>query len=280
MPVLAEALRKLSISPGAIVGLGAAALKVLAIVLIARWTIIFGGAFIGRVFGYLEERKAKTLGALLKSVLRYGVDFLAFLTILAVFDVDTRPVLASAGVLGLAIGFGAQNLVRDVISGFFILFEDQFAVGDHVNLGNVEGIVEETGLRVTVVRDFGGQLHFVPNGSIDRVTNYSRGNMRALVDVSIAYEEDIDKAIAVIEEVNKKLAEELPAIKEGPQVLGVTELGESGVTIQVLARTEPLQQWAVARQLRKRIKEALDSVGIEIPYPKRVILTMGEGVDR
>lgn len=220
----------------------------------------------------LEQRKLDTLAAVSKNLAKYILYFIAAMTILDIFRVNTSTVLATAGVGGLAIGFGAQSLVKDVITGFFILLEDQFSVGDHVKLGSFEGIVEELGVRVTTLRDFSGDLHIIPNSNISIVTNKTRGPMRSMVTVTIAYEEDIDRALKVIEEISRDLKEGSPVIKEGPTVLGVTALGKYGVDITIIAKTDPLEQWGVERELRKLIKEGLERESIEIPYPKIISL--------
>lgn len=220
----------------------------------------------------IEERKSNTLAVILKSVAKYVIYFIGFIPILEEFGIKTTSILATAGIGGLAIGFGAQNLVKDIITGFFILFEDQFSVGDYIKVGEFEGIVEAMGIRVTKIRDFSGALHIIPNGNIQTVTNRTRGAMRAWVDVGIAYEEDIDKAISVLNNISKEIAKNNSNIVEGPTVLGVSNLGESDVVLSVIAKTKPMEQWAVERELRKKIKEAFDREGIEIPYPRRVII--------
>jgi len=230
-----------------------------------------------------EERRGQTIFTLLNSVARYAIDFIALLMILDLFGVDVKSILAAAGIAGLAIGFGAQNLVRDVISGFFILFEDQFAVGDYITIAGVSGTVEEMGLRVTRVRDFSGELHTVPNGGIDKVTNHTRGSMRVLVSVDIAYEEDVDHAIHVLEKACERASAEMEDLTEGPKVLGVQELGASGVSLLIWAKSRPMQQWAAGRELRRRVKKALDEAGVEIPYPRCVLVPaaatkVGEGL--
>lgn len=226
--------------------------------------------------GHLEERKYETLQHLANSILRYLVYFVAGVSILDTIGISVASVLAGAGIAGLAVSFGAQNLVRDIITGFFIIFEDQYAVGEYISIGEFSGIVEEIGLRITKLRAFAGDLHIIPNGSITQVTNYSRGNMRALVDIPIAYEEDIDEALAVLEETSRELAEKIPEIVEGPHVLGVADLGPAGAVLRVIAKTRPMYQWGVERQLRKELKEALDRNGIEIPYPRQVVIMAGE----
>lgn len=262
---------------------------VIIILLVSSLALRFSRAVIKRVLETGEEseqrfkldrRKLVTISALLQSLVKYTVYFFAGIMILDEFGVPTGSLLAGAGIAGLAIGFGAQNLVKDIITGFFILFEDQFAVGDYVEVAGVSGIVESIGLRVTHIRDFGGQLHIIPNGQIEKVTNYMGSGMRVMFGVSVAYEADVDKAIKVLEEVLQKAAAEIPTIVEGPKVLGVDDLGSSGVTLLVWAEAQAMEQWAVARELKKRIKQAFDENGIEIPYPHTAVVIKeraGEG---
>lgn len=260
-----------------------ALLKIIFIFIAAKLTIRFINIVIDKFFenrGKLkfvgEQKRFDTLKDIIKSIFRYIVYFVAFTPILETLGINISSLIAAAGIGGLAIGFGAQNLVKDVITGFFILFEDQFQVGDYVETGGKSGIVEEMAIRVTKIRDFNGDLHIIPNGSIDKVTNRSRGNMRALVEVSIAYEENLDRTLEVLRKLCTEIAEENDKIVEGPTVLGVTKLGESDVTISVMAKTIPMEQWAVERELRKRIKERLEDKGIEIPYPRRVVIESSE----
>lgn len=234
---------------------------------------------------YFDERRVLTLRTLSRSVLRYVTYFIVGFTVLGQLakaaDTDLRGFLAGAGILGVALGFGAQSLVKDVINGFFILLENQYAVGEYITTGQFSGFVEEVGLRITKIRDWGGEYHIIPNGQIQTVTNYSRGSMRAMVEVGISYEEDIDKALQVMGEVASGVREELAeTIVDGPEVLGVVALGPSEVVIRTVAKTKPMEQWRVERELRKRYKEAFDREGIEIPYPRRVVITQGQKVDR
>jgi len=224
----------------------------------------------------LEERKSNTLAVILKSVIKYLFYFIATVSILKEFGIPIESIIATAGIGGLAIGFGAQSLVKDIITGFFILFEDQYSVGDYIKTGDFDGIVEEMGMRVTKIRAFSGELHIVPNGNIQTVTNFSRGSMRASVNVEIAHEEDIDKAMGILSDLCNRLSKENEKIVEGPTVLGVTNLSETGIQLTAVAKTKPMEQWAVEREMRKRIKEEFDSAGIEIPYPKRVIIEKGK----
>ncbi len=259
-----------------------ATIRIITTLILAKLLIYFGTKIIERLFiskpgKFIADNRPQTLSGLLKSVLRYGVYFVAGMSIIEIFVPNAaKTILAGAGILGLAVGFGAQNLVRDVITGFFILFEDQYQVGEYVTLAGVTGIVEEIGLRVTKLREFGGQLHIIPNGTISQVANYNRGAMLAQVEVGISYEENVDKATAVLktmcQEFAKIWAEDLV---EGPGVLGVVRFGESEVVIRITCKTKAMRQWEIERQLRKLIKETFDREGIEIPHSRRVLLSNG-----
>ncbi|HCO18854.1 MAG TPA: mechanosensitive ion channel protein MscS [Tissierellales bacterium] len=224
----------------------------------------------------INDRRMNTLSEILKKVVKYILVFIGIVVSLDLFNINTTSIIATAGIGGLAIGFGAQSLVKDIITGFFILLEDQYAVGDYVKIGGLEGIVEELGVRVTKLRDFTGELHIIPNSNVQIVTNRTRGAMRALVKISIAYEEDIERAIKVLEKVSEDLAKSNDNIIEGPTVLGVTEFGGSDVVLTVVAKTKPMEQWAVERALRKSIKEAFNREDIEIPYSKIVVVDGGK----
>lgn len=219
----------------------------------------------------LEPQKALTIGEVLKSVLKYTVYIIGIGSML--YDILAKIPVALASAGGFAIGLGAQSLVKDLINGFFVLFEDQYGVGDHVTIGQFSGIVESIGIRTTVLRDFTGGLHLIPNGSVLEVTNHSRGDIRFIVDVQIAYEENIDAAIEVIKKTSTLFEEKhQDKLRSEIDVLGVLSLNASGVTIRVVGRSEPLSQWEMERELRKDIKIALDEAGIEIPYPKTAII--------
>ncbi len=221
---------------------------------------------------FVNNRRANTIGEILKKIVKYVLYFIGIVMVLDMFNVNTTSILATAGIGGLAVGFGAQSLVKDIITGFFILFEDQYAVGDYVKIESLEGTVEELGLRVTKLRDFSGDLHIIPNGRVQVVTNKTRGAMRALVNVSIAYEENIDNAIKILEKVCEDIKSNNDSILDGPTILGVTDLGESNISITIVAKAKPMEQWAVEREIRKKVKEAFDRENIEIPYPRRVII--------
>jgi len=260
---------------------------ILLIILVSSVVLLkLGHSFINRfIVPYgkklsLKENRVETLRTILKSLWSYFIYITAFLTIIAQVFENTgfaKTLLTGAGILGLAVSFGAQSLVKDVISGFFILMEDQFAVGDYVTIGQTSGIVEELGLRVTKLRDFTGELHIIPNGSITMVTNKTRGPQRALVDVRVAYEEDVEKVHQVLEKVCQQIKEKYgELIYEGPKVLGIVNFGPSEMVFRVIAKVKPMEQWNIEWELRKAIKEAFDAEGIEIPYPRRVYITREE----
>lgn len=219
------------------------------------------------------EKRGHTIAALVRSTGRIVILLLAVLLTLAEF-INIGPLLAGAGVLGLAVSFGAQSLVKDVISGFFLLIENGFAVGDVIEAGGKTGVVERITLRVVYLRDLRGVLHIVRNGQIETVSNFTNGWSRAVVEVDVGYGSDIDRAIAVFRDEVAKLAAD-PAwnghLDGPPEVVGVESLAESGVTIRTLIRTTPGQHWALAREFRRRLKNRLDAEGIEIPFPQRTI---------
>lgn len=221
----------------------------------------------------LRERRGKTLSQLLRSVGRVVVVVVALLMTFNLF-VDIGPLLAGAGILGLAVSFGAQSLVKDVISGFFILLENQFSVGDVIEAGGKSGVVEKMTLRVVTLRDVEGTMHVVPNGEIKVVSNKTRGWARAVVDVGIAYDADVDQVMAVVRDEAERFAAD-PAwvpLLDGPiEVLGVDKLDDSAVVLRTLVRTQPGSQWSAGRELRRRLKRRFDAEGIEIPFPQRTV---------
>ncbi|EHQ92352.1 mechanosensitive ion channel family protein [Desulfosporosinus youngiae] len=221
----------------------------------------------------LNERKANTMFSLLRSLSFYFITFTAILhTLKHLFKFDTGTLLASASVLGVALGFGSQSLVKDVIGGFFILFEDQFSVGDYVKTGQFSGIVEETGIRATHLRDWGGELHIIPNGSITAVTNFSRGKMRALVDIQIPYNEDLERAMKVMHAVCERVAAEFgDKIIDPPTVQGVIQFGERNAVLRVVGFTKPNEQWSLERELRRQIHSAFLKEGIRTPQQTIII---------
>lgn len=220
----------------------------------------------------ISEGRAKTLQKLGENIISYVLIFILAATLFGVFGLSVASLVAGAGVIGLAISFGAQGLVSDVVTGFFLLLERQIDVNDYVTVGSHEGIVEAVGLRTTQIRGFNGTLNYIPNREIVAVSNHSRGNMQALVDISISYEEDIDRVVEIMQKTCSEVAANNPMIVEGPNVLGVQAFGTSDVVLRVIAKTKNMEQWSVERQLRKAIKEAFDANGIEIPLPHQVFV--------
>jgi len=218
----------------------------------------------------LDEKRSKTLEAILKSVLRYTIYFIGIIAIIS--QIFGNIVLTFAGIGGVAVGFGAQSLIKDIINGFFILFEEQYSVGDYVHIDDKSGIVESIELRVTKLRDFSGDVHIIPNGLISKVTNHSIGYQRFLVEIDIAYEEDIDKAIEVLNNMCENFKEKNKNLIEGPAVAGVSALKDSAITIRIVGKANAMSQWEIEMELRKEAKKALDKAHIEIPYPKRIII--------
>jgi small-conductance mechanosensitive channel len=223
----------------------------------------------------LAEKRAATVSGLIKSVGRVVVLLLAvFLTLNQVVGLNTAPLLAGISILGLAVSFGAQSLVKDFIAGTFILIENQFAVGDIIEAGGKAGVVESMTLRITCLRDLEGTLHIIPNGQIASVSNKTRGWSRSVVDVTVAYDSDIDGTMLVLRDELDRLAKDPEwswKLDGAPEVAGVNELGDNAVAIRVLLRTVPGMQWEVGREFRRRIKKRLDQEGIEIPFPQRTV---------
>ena len=220
-----------------------------------------------------REKRGRTISQLLSSVARVVLITLAILLTFNVF-INIAPILAGAGILGLAVSFGAQSLVRDIISGFFILLEDQFAVGDVIEVAGKSGVVEEITLRVVILRDLEGTMHVVPNGEVKVVSNKTRGWARAIVDIGIPYKEDVDRGLAVIrDEAAQFSTDPVWGLQlDGPvEVLGIESLGESSVLIRTLLKTQPGSQWNVAREFRRRLKKRFDRETIDIPFPQRQV---------
>lgn len=261
---------------GLLVNIGIIAAQIFGILIAFLIVRAIGNRVIGRFFGKLLSKgdvtkgRALTLQSLSENVFGYVLIFILVATIFNIFGLSVASLIAGAGIVGLAIGFGAQGLVSDVVTGFFLLLEKQIDVNDYVTVGSIDGIVESVGLRTTQIRSFDGTLNYIPNRDITTVSNHSRGNMRALVDIGISYDADIDKAIAIIQKACENVTLENETIVEGPDVIGVQAFGASDVTLRVIAKAMNGEQWAVERQLRKAIKEALDANGIEIPFPHQV----------
>lgn len=227
----------------------------------------------------LREQRARTLVGLVRSVGVVVILVISLFMILGALGVNIGPLLAGAGVVGLAISFGSQSLVKDVISGLFFLLEDQFGVGDVIRVAGVSGRVEKLTLRIVVLRDVHGIVHVVPNGEIKQVSNLTRSFSRAVLEIGVAYKEDVDRVMDVMRQVGAEMWEEdawRPLLTEPVEVPGIESFGESAVNIRIVATTVPLKQWEVARELRRRLKRRFDAEGIEIPFPHRT-LYWGDG---
>jgi small-conductance mechanosensitive channel len=217
------------------------------------------------------EQRTETLRHVIRSVSKGILIVVVIVQVGAELNYSLYPVLASAGIAGLAVGFGAQSLVKDVISGFFILFEDQFSVGDAVKIGDFSGVVEQMTLRATVLRNLEGQVHVVPNGNIQNVTVMTKDWARAVLDVTVPHEEEIGKVFDVLQRVGSALAQDWPdRVLERPSVLGVERLDDVGVTVRCIVKTPPFKQADVMREWRLRVKEEFSRNGIQFVqrFPK------------
>lgn len=210
-----------------------------------------------------DRRRTNTIGSLIHNLIAYTVNLICIMLILGQVGLNLGPLLAGAGVLGLAIGFGAQSLVKDVITGFFIIFEDQFGVGDVIQIDSFKGTVEEIGIRVTRLKSWTGEVHIIPNGNIKQVTNFSTYNSLAVVDVTIPHHMDIDDATQILKETVKHVQELTEDIVKEPEVLGVQVVGTTDLKIRIIAECKPTRQFNVTRLLNIEIKKRLDSVQIE-----------------
>ena len=210
-------------------------------------------------------QRTETLRQIVRSVSKAVLILVVVLTISSELGFNIGPVLASAGIVGLAVGFGAQSLVKDVISGFFILFEDQFGIGDVVKIGDFTGDVERMTLRATVLRNLEGQVYVVPNGNIQNVTVMTKDWARAVLDLTVSHKEELARVFDVLQRIGARLAQDLPdRVLEQPTVLGVEKLDDSGVTIQSVVKTPPFKQADVLREWRRRVKDEFDKAGIEL----------------
>ncbi len=226
-----------------------------------------------------REKQAATLGKVIRNIVRVVVWATAGMMILKELGIDIGPILAGVGIAGLAIGFGAQSLVKDFLAGMFILVENQYNVGDVIKAAGVAGLVERITFRATTLRDLEGKVHIIPNGSIDVVTNMTRQWSRFLLDIGVAYKEDVDHVMEVLKQVGDELAadpEFAPMITGPLEVLGVEDLADSAVIIRMMFTTHPLKQWTVGREFRRRVKKTFDAKGIEIPFPHHTVY-LGEG---
>jgi small-conductance mechanosensitive channel len=223
-------------------------------------------------------KKKKTLIPLFNTTIKIAAAFIGGIVVLDQLGVNTRPILAGAGIVGLAVGFGAQTLVKDVINGLFILLQDLISVGDVAVFGDKGGLVEGVGLRTVTLRDLSGNVHVIPNSSIETVTNMTKGYSRYVFDVGVAYREDVDEVMEVLREIGEEMQndpEYKKDIREPLEIMGVERFDDSAVIIRARITTKPIRQWAVGREFNRRMKKAFDQRGIEIPFPHRTIY-MGE----
>jgi small-conductance mechanosensitive channel len=227
-----------------------------------------------------RQQRARTMASVLKSVTTIVIATIVILMIAAMFY-DIGPLLAGAGVLGVALGFGSQSLVKDFLSGIFMVLEDQYGVGDVIDVGPSSGTVEAVSLRVTRLRDVEGTVWYVRNGEILRLGNKSQGWARAVLDIPVRYDEDVARVQQVMLDVARQLADDEqfgPLVLEQPEVWGIEAMTQDTVTVRLAVRTQPLQQWTVARELRRRIKEAFAARGVDVPVPQRpVSVRSGDG---
>lgn len=219
--------------------------------------------------------RTETLTSVLSSAASMAIWSIATLMVLGEVGISLAPLIAGAGIAGVAIGFGAQSVVRDFLTGFFMLVEDQYGVGDVIDVGDVSGTVERVTLRTTVLRDVTGNVWHVPNGEISRVGNMSQLWSRAVLDIDVAYDTDLRYAQGIIQRVADDVWQDEDFdggdIIDPPEVWGIENMGADGISIRLVVKTDPAEQWAVARELRLRIKEAFDEAGIEIPFPQRTV---------
>ncbi len=225
---------------------------------------------IGKKDGPLQKRK-KTIAKVTQSIIKYVVGIISILAILALWGVNVLPALAGLGIAGLVIGLGAQKFINDLISGFFIIFEHHFDVGDIIEVGGYKGEVMDIGLKTTRIKGWRGDIKIMANGEITNLINYSRNPSVAIVDFGIAYKEDIDKTIGLLKVELPKLRMTVPEMIEDPQVLGVMNLGTSSIDMRVICKTMTEMHYGVERIIRQRIKEILEENGIEIPFPQLVV---------
>lgn len=268
-------------------GLIAGALRI-ALILSFAWIVM---ALVKRLLNRLEKRllrssvaegeppsesakRVETIVRLLRQAALLALWATVALVVLKEIGVEIAPIIASAGIVGLAVGFGAQNLVRDIIAGFFFILENQVRVGDVAVVNGTGGLVEKINFRTIVLRDLGGVVHIFPNGTVTTLSNLTNQWSAYVFDVGIAYKEDTDRVIAIMKQVGKELTEDpefSPLMLEPPEIFGVDKFADSAVMIKGRIRTKPIRQWAVGREYLRRIKYAFDENGVEIPFPHRTL---------
>lgn len=263
-------------------------LRILLILILAGIGLKVGRLAVDRIFnrfvrgeGIEAEKRADTLASVMKYVVSIGLLALILVMILGEFGVKIGPILAAAGVLGLAVGFGAQHLVQDVFSGFFILLEDQIRVGDVVTISGHTGLVEKVNLRMTILRDLSGNVHYIRNGMIDVVTNMTKDYSRYVFEIGVAYREDVDEVITVMKQVDAEMREDEKIggeILEDLEIMGLDAFADSSIVIKARTKTKPSSQWKIKREYLRRLKKRFDELDIEIPFP-HITLYMGQDKD-
>lgn len=221
-----------------------------------------------------QQKRVETLIRLVRQAIVVVVWLMVGLVVLREFGVDIAPILASAGIVGLAVGFGAQNLVRDVISGFFMILENQIRVGDVAVVNGTGGLVEKVNFRTVVLRDLSGTVHVFPNGTINTLANLTHEWSAYVFDIGVAYKEDVDRVMALMHQVGKEIREDAkfgPLMVDDVEIFGVDNFADSAVTIKGRLKTKPIKQWDVGREYRRRLKNRFDAEGIEIPFPHHSI---------
>ncbi|MFJ7744832.1 mechanosensitive ion channel family protein [Peribacillus sp. NPDC097295] len=253
--------------------LGEGIIKIFLVLLLSRIIIRIGKTVLNKFFLVrtktplrVSERREATLIKLLENILTYVVNFISLIMILEICGLDVKALLAGAGIIGLAVGFGAQSLVKDIITGFFIIFEDHFSVGDYIKINTFEGEVLEIGLRTTKIKSSKGELHLIPNGSIMQVTNYSILNSKAVVDVTIPNDGSIELAEKVLIQHLVHLVKKYDDLVRDPELLGIETITPEEVVLRVTAETKPMRHFEMSRILRKEISTALESSGIQSTY--------------
>lgn len=267
-----------------------ASIKIIAIFLLSYLIVFIGKRIIARIFKLrmqsplkYSERRQQTLLKLSQSVLSYVVYFSAIIGALSSLNINVAGLLAGAGIAGLAIGFGAQNLVKDVITGFFIIFEDQFGVGDYIRINTssaAEGTVTEIGLRTTKIVGITGEVYIVPNGQITEVVNFSLNNSKAVIDMQVGIEADIEKIENLMTKYLKTLPKQYEELVDVPKFVGVQNVTGTEITIRIVAETKPQQHYGIARIIRRDVKKILEKNDIPMAYPKMMIYDSSKVMSR
>jgi moderate conductance mechanosensitive channel len=259
-------------------------ISVVIIIVVTVFMMRFVTALIKTVFRLYERsvvgldrtaaiRRLQTLTAILRGAIQTIISFVGLMTLLAKLDVPITPILASAGVVGIAVGFGAQSLIKDLFAGFLILLEDQYSIGDTVKIGEISGTVEQLTLRATRIRGIDGSLTTIPNGSIAIVSNMSKDWSRVVLDVEVSYAEDVDRAMNTLLEIAREMMKEHPQeVIEEPAMLGIDKMSSTGVTLRLMVKTSPARHFDLGRELRRRIKLAFEREGIRAPLPQQQLI--------